>query len=87
VSQHLFPIVDAENYFRTFGQSFVRSGGALCWSSGDGITELSVTPINERTFDGLLVSEIVTLTHTSPAFANLSADRCDGMSAAGGSRH
>ena len=75
VSQYLFPMASAENYFRMFAKSLVQSGGSLRWESGDGISELSVTPIHERTFDGLLVSEMVTLTHTLPAFANLSPDR------------
>jgi len=67
-------MADAESYLRTFILSLERSDGTLRWSSGDGISELSVTPIEERTFDGLLVSEMVMLTHTSPAFAGLSLD-------------
>jgi hypothetical protein len=74
VGKPLFPMADAESYLRTFIPSLERSDGTLRWSSGDGISELSVTPIEERTFDGLLVSEMVMLTHTSPAFAGLSPD-------------
>ena len=75
MNERLFPIADAESYLRRFAQSLVRCGGTLRWASGEGISELSVKEIDERTFDGLLVSEMVTLTHTSPAFANLSPER------------
>jgi len=70
----LFPIANAEKYIRTFAPSLVRTGDTLTWASEDGISELSVTPLNQRTYDGLIVSEVVTLTHTSPAFANLSSE-------------
>jgi hypothetical protein len=71
VSQSLFPLDDAENYLRKFIPSLEHSAGALRWSSDDGISELSLTPIHEQTFDGLTVSEVVTLTHTSPFLADL----------------
>jgi hypothetical protein len=74
VNQSLFPLDDAENYLRKFIPSLERSAGALRWSSGDGISELSLTPIHEQTFDGLTVSEVVTLTHTSPFLTNLRLD-------------
>ena len=70
----LFPITNAEKYIRAFAPSLVRTGDTLKWASEDGISELSVTPLNQRTSDGLIVSEVVTLTHTSPAFANLSSE-------------
>jgi hypothetical protein len=59
MSKPLFPMTNAENYFRAFIPSLERSDGTLRWSSGDGISELSVTPIEERTSDGPLVSEMV----------------------------
>ena len=67
----MFPLDNAENYLRTFIPSLERSENTLRWVSGDGISELSLTPTHEQTFDGLLVSEMVTLAHTSPFFANL----------------
>jgi hypothetical protein len=74
VSQLLFPVESAENYLRDLAPSLERTAGALRWSSDDGTTELSLTPINEQTFDGLIVSEVVTLTHTSPFIADLPLD-------------
>lgn len=71
VSQFLFPLDNAESFLRRIFPSLDRSGGTLRWASGGGLSELKVSPIAERTFDGLLVSEIVMLTHTSPAFANV----------------
>jgi hypothetical protein len=73
VSQSLFPLGNVESVLRTFVPSLERSEDTLRWAYGNGTSELSLTPIQQRTFDGLLVSEIVTLTHTLPALATLPA--------------
>ncbi len=64
MSQSLFPIDNAERHLRTFTPTLERSVGTLRWSCNDGISELSVVPVPEqRTLDGLFVSEVVALTH------------------------
>jgi len=70
----LFPIAAAEDYLRTVAPSLLRSGNTLRWPSDDGMGELSVSEVNARTRDGLVVSEIVTVTHASPRFAGLPPD-------------
>ncbi len=66
LKQTLFPIDSIETYLRSFSPSVERINFTLRWASGDGVSELSVAPVQVRTFDGLLVSEIVTLNHMSP---------------------
>ena len=69
----LFPLATAEGYFRKVFGSVERDRGRLGFPAADGLTELLVVPINQRTADGFVVSEMVTLTHVSPAFEKLSS--------------
>src|SRR6266568_2407519 len=49
VSQFLFPIDKPESILRrNVAPSLERSNGMLRWAAGDGISELSVTPIQVR---------------------------------------
>jgi hypothetical protein len=62
----LFPIQDAYDYLAKLRPEIERHEGSLRWTDQDGVTELRVEPTNHRTHDGLLVRELVTLTHTAP---------------------
>jgi hypothetical protein len=70
----LFPLNNIESQLRQIIPSIERNGDALRWMTADGIGELAVRPIAQRAFDGLLVSERVTLTYYSPAFTSVSAE-------------
>jgi hypothetical protein len=63
---------NAESYLRSNFADLTRHDLTLSWSHQRGTTELRVEPTTFRTYDGLLVSEQVTLTHTSPALAEIS---------------
>src|SRR5262245_26846012 len=70
MSATLFPIDDAESYLRSIGpirSGLKREGNFLRWQDHDGVTRLTVESVDQRTRDGLLISEVVALTHTSPA--------------------
>jgi hypothetical protein len=62
----LFPLQDAYDYLAKLRPDIERHEGSLRWPDQDGVTELRVEPIDHRTHDGLLVRELVTLTHTAP---------------------
>jgi hypothetical protein len=62
----LFPIDNAERYIQSFATDLERHGNCLRWPSHD------VMQSYVGTFDGLLVSELVTLTHTSVGLAAIS---------------
>ncbi|WP_426611837.1 hypothetical protein [Bradyrhizobium sp. McL0616] len=74
MNQTLFPIDSIETYVRSFSPSVERIDFTLRWPSGDGVNQLSVAPVQVRTFDGLLVSEIVTLDHMSPLLQAMPRD-------------
>jgi hypothetical protein len=61
-----------EGHLRSLIPSVERSGDSLRWAAGDGISELSLTHVQQLTFDGLTVAEMVTLTHRSPYLADFS---------------
>ena len=67
----LFPIDSAESYIRGFIGKLERVGNTLRWPSEDGVTELVVQHVDYPTVDGLIVSEVVTLRHESPALADI----------------
>jgi hypothetical protein len=71
LGQPLFPIGSIETYLRSFLPSLERNNLTLRWPSGDGVSELSVAPTQIQTFDNLLISEVVTLTHASPLLEEL----------------
>jgi hypothetical protein len=70
----LFPFDIAEKYLRETSDELTRDGNCLRWPSYDGISELVVRNVQEKTFDGLLVSELVTLTHTSALLNNVTTE-------------
>jgi hypothetical protein len=70
----LFPLDNAELYLRQFNSDRERHANRLRWLSHGGVTELVVTDVQEKAFDGLLVSEVVTLTHSSKAIAAVSQE-------------
>jgi hypothetical protein len=72
----LFPLDYAEQYFARAIPGLQRDGLTLRWPAFDGVTELTVQPVNEPTSDGLTISEIVTLTHRSPLLADADAATC-----------
>lgn len=69
----LFPFDYAEQYLARANPGLERDGLTLRWPAFDGVTELTVLPVNERTSHGLTISEIVTLTHRSPLLADADA--------------
>jgi len=71
----LFPIAKAKAYIAGVATDLEHKNNTLRWSSYDGITELTVSPINYETFDGLKVIEEVTLTHVCPALTEISASQ------------
>jgi hypothetical protein len=73
MTDSLFPLDRAESYLRPDRAGLERDGNCLRWPDRDGVTELQVVPVAHRTLDGRLVSELVTLTHTSPALSSLDA--------------
>ena len=62
----LFPLQDAFDYLVKLRPEIERHEGSLRWPDHDGVTELRVEPVDHRTHDGLLVRELVTLTHSAP---------------------
>ena len=74
MAQPLFPPDRLEGHLRSLIPSLERSGDSLRWAAGDGISELSLTPIQQLTFDGLTVAEVATLTHSSPYLVDFSPD-------------
>ena len=71
MAEGLFPIDQAEGYFRKTYDNVERQGNVLRWPHGDGITELRVDAIEYHTYDKLLVSELVTIEHSSDALADV----------------
>jgi len=67
--ESLFPIAQAEAYFRQAFASVERRGSVIRWPHCDGVTEFRVEAIEHRTHDKLLVNELVTLEHSSDAIA------------------
>jgi hypothetical protein len=49
MNQPLFPIDSIESYLRSFVQSMERHNSTLRWHAGNGISELSVAPVQVRT--------------------------------------
>lgn len=74
MSDSLFPFDIAEKYLRGISDELTRDGNCLRWPSYDGTSELVVYNVEEKTFDGLLVSELVTLTHTSALLHNVTSE-------------
>lgn len=72
----LFPLDYAEEYLGRSIPQLERDGLTLRWPAFDGVTELSVQPVDERTPDGLTISEIVTLTHQSRLLAATPPEMC-----------
>ncbi|MBL8224828.1 MAG: hypothetical protein JNM50_05805 [Chromatiales bacterium] len=72
----LFPLDHAEQYLGRAIANVERDGLTLRWPAFDGVTELTVEPVNEQTSDGLTISEIVTLTHRSPLLAVADDQTC-----------
>ena len=66
MSQSIFPTDNAEGFFRSLCPDVERQGNRMRWPSADGTTEFNVETIEQRTYDGLVVRELVTLTHSSP---------------------
>ena len=75
MAEGLFPIDDAEAYFRQAHDNVERQGNVLRWPQCDGITELRVDAIAYHTYDNLLVSELVTIEHSSDALAEIGIAR------------
>ena len=71
MTEALFPIDDAEAYFRQSHDNVERQGNVLRWPQCDGITELRVDAIAYHTYDNLLVSELVTIEHSSDALSDV----------------
>ena len=69
----LFPIDQAEAYFRQAYSKVERRGNVVRWPHCDGITEFRVEAIEYHTHDKLLVSELVTLEHCSDAIGAVDA--------------
>ena len=69
----LFPISKVGAHLAPVAKDMERSDETLRWSSYDGITELTVTPVDYRTHDGLRVVEEVRLTHSLAALSTVSA--------------
>jgi hypothetical protein len=67
----LFPLDEAEKYLRGIFSGLVRDGNALEWPDRDGKSALRVEHVDVKTRDGLLVKEVVRLTHSSPALEPL----------------
>ncbi len=67
----LFPIDNAEQYLRGFNKDVERVSSVIRWPSFDGVTELRIEDLQKTTMDGLVVSEMVTITHTSPVLQAL----------------
>jgi len=74
VTNPLFPIDNAEQYVKSFASDLERTESRIRWIAGDGITELAVHEIEQSTSDGLVVKEVVVLSHSSPAFAGVTAE-------------
>lgn len=71
----IFPVANAERYFHNLSGNLERHGDTLRWPSHDGITEFSIERIDQPTADGLVVSELVILRHSSPLLQRL----CSGL--------
>ena len=65
-SETLFPVQSAYDYLARNRPDIERDEFGLRWSDHEGLTELRIDPIEQRTHDGLVVRELVTLTHTAP---------------------
>lgn len=68
MTELLFPLENAASYLSGFRRDLERDGAMLRWPAGDGTSELRVQPGSWRASNGLVVREIVTLTHISPFF-------------------
>ena len=69
--ERLFPIDDAEAFLRDTFDDVERFSNGLRWPHGYGTTELRVEEIEYHTFDKLLVTELVTVEHTSELLAEI----------------
>jgi len=76
MSSTLFPIDYATEYLVGNLANVSREGLTVRWPHYDGETEIAVRQVDERTSDGYTISEVVTVTHTSPALASLSPAMC-----------
>lgn len=68
MTSKLFPLESAATFLAQVCRDFERDERSLRWRAGDGASELRVEEGAWRTFDGLVVREIVTLTHVAPVF-------------------
>jgi hypothetical protein len=67
----IFPLDKAASFLGGFCKDFERGANSLRWRAGDGFSELKVTSGGWNTFDGLVVREIVTLTHVAHVFGDV----------------
>lgn len=67
----IFPLDKAAAFLGGFCRGFERDERSLRWRAGDGASELRVEAGEWRTFDGLVVREVVTLTHAAPMFGDV----------------
>lgn len=67
----IFPLDKAAAFLGCFCSGFERYERSLRWQAGDGTSELRVEAGEWRTFDGLVVREVVTLTHAAPMFGDV----------------
>lgn len=72
-SDALFPIDNAEQYIGSNRHNVERNGRVIRWQDLDGIVELTVEPIVQRTYDDLVVRERVTLSYCAPWLNELTA--------------